>query len=85
MRVEYDPAKDAANRAKHGLSLSEFTGFDGVPVVVVDDRQDYGETRLRAFGRIDGEPRCLVFTVRSGAMRLISFRMAREKEMRRYE
>lgn len=85
MQIEFHPAKDAANRAKHGLSLADFTGFDDEPVVIVDDRKDYGEVRLRAFGRIAGEPRCLVFTLRGGAMRLISFRMAQEKEIRRYE
>lgn len=85
MQIEFDPAKDASNRAKHGLSLADFSGFDEEPVVRVDDRQDYGETRLRAFGRVDGEPRCLVFTMRGNAMRLISFRVVRGKEMRRYE
>lgn len=69
MRTEFDPAKDASNRAKHGLSLADFTGFDADPVIAVDDRRDYGEVRLRAFGRVDGEPRCLVFTLRGDAMR----------------
>ncbi|MGN6357018.1 MAG: BrnT family toxin [Novosphingobium sp.] len=85
MQIEFDPAKDAVNRAKHGLSLADFTGFDAEPAIVVDDRKDYGEVRWRALGRIAGEPRCLVFTLRGDTMRLISFRMAREKEMRRYE
>jgi len=53
--------------------------------VLVDDRYDYGETRYQAFGRVQGEGRCLVYTERDGRFRLISFRPAREKEMRRYE
>jgi len=85
MDTEFDPAKDATNRAKRGLSLADFQGFDSVPVVVVDDRKDYGEVRYRAFGRIGGKGHCLVFTYRGEKMRLISFRRAREKEMRRYE
>ena len=85
MSIVFDTAKDAANIAKHGMSLADFDGFDAQPVVVVDDRRDYGETRFRAFGRIDGEGHCIVYTVADAIMRLISFRRAHDKEMRRYE
>jgi uncharacterized protein len=85
METSFDPAKNAANIAKHGLSLADFAGFDAEPTVLVDDRFDYGETRSRAFGRIDGDGHCLVFTMRGSTMHLISFRRAHEKEMRRYE
>ena len=85
MPFEFDPAKDAANIAKHGLSLGEFEGFDAEPVVRVDDRFDYGEVRYQAFGRIDGKGHCLVYTIRDGGLRPISFRPAHRKEMRRYE
>lgn len=53
-------------------------------VVIVDDRVDYRETRYRAFGRIDGDGYCLVFTMRGDTIRLISFRRAHKKEMARY-
>lgn len=85
MEIEFDPGKDAINRAKHGLSLADFAGFDSDPVVTVDSRMDYGEERYRAFGRIAGAGHCLVFTMRGDAMRIIGFRHARDKEMRRYE
>lgn len=29
MRLEFDPAKDAANVSKHKLSFKDFNGFDG--------------------------------------------------------
>jgi len=85
MDVEFDPTKDAANVAKHGLSLAEFVGFDAVPKVMTDDRYDYGKTRYRAFGRVAGIPHCFVYTLVPAGIRLISFRRAHEKEMRRYE
>lgn len=85
MGIAFDPAKNAANKIKHGIFLSAFVVFDAAPVVIVDDRLDYGETRYRAFGRIEGLGHCLVFTLTSGDTRLISFRRAHEKEMRRYE
>jgi len=85
MEVTFDPAKDAANIAKHGLSLADATGFDlANALVVADDRYDYGEARFRAFGRVDGQARCLVFAVRSDEIRAISYRRAHEKEMRRH-
>ena len=85
MKIEFDPEKDEENRRKHGISLADFEGFDAEPEVLSDERQDYREPRFRAFGRIDGKGHCLAFTMRDGAMRLISFRRAHEKEMRRYE
>lgn len=62
MAVEFDLAKDAANVSKHGLSFADFTAFDAAPSVEIDDRYDYGETRYRAFGRINGGGYCVVFT-----------------------
>jgi uncharacterized DUF497 family protein len=85
MDITFDPAKNAANIAKHGLSLAEAAEFEmATAVVSVDTRYDYGETRYRAFGRVDGEARCLAFTVRDDDVRVISYRRAHEKEMRRH-
>ena len=85
MRIEFDPAKDAANVSKHYLSLKDFRGFDGPVLGTLDQRYDYGEPRYRAFGRINGSGYCLVYTVRRDVLRLISFRRAHEKEMSRHE
>lgn len=85
MDIVFDPAKDAANIAKHGLSLADAAGFElAAAFVAADDRHDYGENRFRAFGYAAGDARCLVFTVRDGAIRVISYRRAHAKEMRRY-
>ncbi len=85
MEIEFDPAKDAENIAKHGLSLAEAARFEmSEAVVMVDDRFDYLETRRRAYGRMDGLGHCLIFTYRENSVRVISFRRAHEKEMRRY-
>ncbi len=53
MRYEWDPAKDALNRRKHGLCLA-----DGKPAVEdpdryfwIDDRFDYEEERIVTLGR----------------------------------
>lgn len=81
----FDPAKDEVNVAKHGISLASAAAFDlSMAIVIADERRGYGERRYRAFGRVDGSPRCLAFTVRDGVTRVISYRRAHEKEMRRY-
>ena len=85
MDIEFDPAKDAANIEKHGLSLADAGKLDLLTAaVIVDDRRDYGEPRFRAFGRIDGLGYYLAFALRGATLRPISFRRAHEKEMRRH-
>jgi uncharacterized DUF497 family protein len=86
MRIEFDPAKDLHNRAKHGVSLALAERLDMESAILVrDDRQDYGETRFNAYGLIDGQLFALTFVVRGLAVRAISLRRARPKEIRRYE
>ena len=84
MPIEFNPEKDRVNREKHGVSIADFAGFDSAPLTRRDDRMDYGEDRMRAFGRIGGKAYCLVYTVREATLRLISLRRAREKELDHY-
>jgi uncharacterized DUF497 family protein len=81
--AEFDPAKEAINLSKHGVSLARWVDLD-VFAIVRDDRFDYGEPRYRAYGVIDGVSYCLVFTVRNEQYRPISLRRAHAKEMRRH-
>lgn len=76
-RIEFDLAKGERNIAEHGLS---FAGFDEEMTASIMAKFD-----IAALGRIDGKGYCVVFTRRGEVMRLISFRRAHEKEMRRYE
>ncbi|CAM3188181.1 hypothetical protein SAMN04488021_1204 [Paracoccus aminovorans] len=83
MRIEFDPAKDEINIAKHGVSLVRAAELE-ILAFIEDDRNDYGETRYRAWGLIDGKAHCLAFTDRNGTLRAISLRRAHKKEMDRY-
>lgn len=83
MRIDFDPAKDEVNLAKHGVSLARAADLE-IKAFVPDDRRDYGEPRIRAFGMIDDEAYCLVFTVREDHVRAISLRRAHSKEYQRY-
>jgi uncharacterized protein len=83
MAIEFDAAKDAVNIEKHGVSLARASDFE-ILAFLEDGRSDYGETRYRAWGLIDGRPYCLAFTNRNGVVRAISLRRAHAKEMKRY-
>jgi uncharacterized protein len=85
MRIEFDPAKDEINRAKHDISLAEANGFDwDTALEREDDRFDYGELRFVAIGLIDVLLYVMVFTEGSDddAVRIVSLRSAEKHEMR---
>ena len=81
MEIDFDPSKDAANIAKHGISLSRAVDLE--ILAYVEDRR-FAEPRFRLYGLIDGETHCLAGTDRDGAIRAISLRRAHVKEMKRH-
>jgi uncharacterized protein len=81
MQIEFDPDKDAANIAKHGVSLARAVDLE--VLAFVEDRR-FAEPRFRLYGEIDGEAYCLAGTDRDGVIRVIGLRRAHAKEMRRY-
>jgi uncharacterized DUF497 family protein len=82
MEIEFDPAKDQSNIAKHGISLARAAELEDM-IVELDERFDYGEARFRAWGFIDGLPFFFAFTTRGNRIRAISLRRAHQKEIRR--
>lgn len=79
MDVAFDPAKDRANRQKHGASLAGAAEMDfDAALVIPDQRQDYGEDRFQAIAPLLGRGRLhvLAFTMRGNRLRAISLRMA---------
>jgi uncharacterized DUF497 family protein len=81
MDVEFDPDKDQANIAKHGVSLVEAANLD-IVTFVPDSRFD--QPRFRVYGYLHGEVYCLAFTLSGLRVRAISLRRSRAKEYRRY-
>jgi uncharacterized DUF497 family protein len=82
----FDRAKDRINRRKHRISLSRAEDFDyDAAVYVVDDREDYGEVRIRAIGFLDARLFVLVFTQESENIRAISLRKADKHDEVEYE
>lgn len=85
MRLTFDPAKNARNIQERGLPFLMVEHFDWQHAVIIEDtRQDYGERRFRAFGRIEGRLFAVVFTPRNDALHIISFRKANKREEQRY-
>ena len=89
MNVTFDPAKDAANLAKHGFSLLDAVGFEWETAVVwPDTRRDYGEPRMAALGYIGLRIMSVVFVDRPPEQpterRVIIFRKANTREVKRY-
>ncbi len=89
MNVTFDPAKDAANTAKHGVSLTEAASLEWSAAVVWPDlRQDYGEVRMVGLVPVGARLFCVVFVDRPAdaptERRVISLRKANKREVQRY-
>ena len=84
--ISYDPAKNEHNIANRGLSFERVAEFDfETALFTVDARHDYGEIRHRALGLQDGRLHALVFVETAKGIRVISFRKANKREVKRYE
>lgn len=81
--MDFDPGKDAANIAKHGVSLSVGVSMDmGVAIVREDRSQAYGEQRFTALGPVGDTIMMMAFTYRDDQLRIISIRRASPRERR---
>ena len=87
MASNFDPGKDAANRRKHGISLSEGDGVLQDPLALtIEDSSAQGEQRFVSFGmNVFGNLRVVVYAFRGEDVRIISVRKAEPKEIRAYE
>ena len=87
MSPEFDPSKNAANVAKHGVSLSEADGVLLDPLALtIEDESAEGEVRYVTIGMNSMSSLMVVVWVeRDDDVRLISARKAEPKERRAYE
>jgi uncharacterized DUF497 family protein len=85
MRIEFDPAKDVANRAKHGVSLALAGELDWEAALVwIDDRFNYDELRMIALAPQTEILYYVAFVDRGEARRIISLRRANRREVKYY-
>lgn len=87
MRFEFDPAKDDANRAKHGLGLAfgQRVFDDPFYIVLASFRPVDGEDRYKAVGMVQRKLHTVVYVMRRERIRLISVRRSNAGEQRNYD
>lgn len=87
MEFELDPAKSAANRAKHGIDFVEAQKLwrDGSWAESLLQVNLGSESRFLAIGQIEGKHWTAICTPRGKAVRIISVRRSRKEEIRYYE
>jgi uncharacterized DUF497 family protein len=79
--IRFDPAKSRRNIETRGLSFELVEEMDwSTALITVDDRKLYPEPRYIARGMINGKVHTVVFSFESGAIRVISLRLANRKE-----
>ena len=85
MEFEFDPAKSAANKAKHGIDFEEAQAlWQDLRRLEIPARQ-MDEPRFLVIGSIDDKYWSAVVTYRDDVIRLISIRRSRDEEIALYE
>ena len=85
MRITFDPAENERNIRERNLPFESAAEFDFENALVqTDSRQEYGETRYVALGKLRGRLHVLCFTETPDGIRVISFRKANDREVRNY-
>lgn len=86
MYIEFDPHKSEKNRIERGLPFEYVRLFDWQSAVIIPDiRFDYPEARFTATGFIGERLYIICFTPIYKGVRVISFRKANKREVRKYE
>lgn len=85
MEIEFDPVKDERNRRERNLAFERARDFDFVTAsYFLDERRHYGEIRRIAVGYLDKRLHVLCFVETMTGLRIISFRKANDREVKRY-
>jgi uncharacterized DUF497 family protein len=87
LEFEWDPAKDASNLVKHGITFADAARVFDDPHHLIGDstKPEYGEIRRLAVGRVDNRFITVIFTEREEKLRIISARRTRQDERRQYD
>ena len=86
MKIEFDPNKNQWNVKNRSLPFNRAADLDwDTAQIVKDDRKDYPEERFVAAAFLNERLHILCFTPIKGGIRVISFRKANPREVKRYE
>lgn len=86
MDIEFDPAKDATNREKHGVPLAFGVHLfdDPAHLIISSLREIDGEERFKVIGRVDNRLWTAVYVWRGAVCRFVSVRKSNGKEAAEY-
>ena len=85
MGFEWDERKRESNLLIHSVDFIDVLSmFDGATLEIVDERFNYGESRIRCLGEIEGRVYVVVYTWRGVNRRIISARKAKARERGTY-
>ena len=85
VKLDWDEDKRQINIAKRGIDFADLEPlFEGVTVLMVDDRFDYGETHFVTLGLFHGMVMVIVHTETDELIRVISARKATKYEEESY-
>ena len=85
MRFEWDERKQLSNLEKHGLDFLDVAAVFEVPHVEAPSTFRGEEQRFLAIGTFDGRYVTVVCTIRSEAVRVVSFWRARYEARQKYQ
>jgi uncharacterized DUF497 family protein len=82
---EWDEVKRERNLLAHKVDFIDGVPlFEGQLLEMVDDRYDYGKTRIRCLGELGGRIYVVIYPWRGERRRIISARKANAREQRAY-
>jgi uncharacterized DUF497 family protein len=84
MDFEFDPAKSAANRRKHGIDFIGARALWSDPDRLEVPARSLDEPRIQVIGRIGDAVWSAFITMRGDRIRIISVRRARDEETTAY-
>ena len=86
MSISYDPTKNQRNLEQRGLSFDRVTDLDWDNAWIFEDkRNEYNEVRYIAYSMLNERLHFVCFTETNDGIRVISFRKANSREVKRYE
>ena len=86
MQFEWDERKRQETIARRGVDvLRAALIFEGEVLTRIDDREDYGETRLISLGLVEGAPFVVVHVRRGEVTRLITAWKGGRNDFARYQ
>ena len=86
MKIEFDKNKSDKNITERNLSFEKAIDFDWENALYAEDiRKDYSEKRIIALGYLEKRLHVICFSEINGGVRIISFRKANQREVKRYE